>query len=430
MDIQIPRGTYDLFGAEMRLHQGVKDDVLEIFSNYGYSQIKTPIFEHTNLFTRSSGESSDIVSKEMYTFHDKSDRSLTLRPELTAPVVRSYLENKMYGDPVPFHKLCYYGEAFRYERSQAGRYRQFHQLGVECFGIPGIEIEAETIAMAMSIPVQLGIKPENLKLKINTLGSEASRLTYMEKLVEYFTPNIDCLCQDCQNRLVKNPMRILDCKVDADNQLITNAPKLTDFLSEESNQRFTKLLALLTNLDIEYQIDDTLVRGLDYYNDTVFEIEYFDGKVNFAILGGGRYDSLIDQFTSKVSVPAFGLGIGIERLIIGLKNSQPDILSQMEAVCEIYYMPRTTQGIEIAVKSANRLRDHGLKCEIDYNMSSFKSAFKRGEKLQCVYGVIIGEQEIAGGYVTIKQLHTFESVEVQLTDFEDDLISEGEEHEH
>ncbi len=189
MNIQMPRGTYDLFGNDMRLHNEVKNSVLEIFDNYGYSQIKTPIFEHTNLFLRSVGESSDIVNKEMYTFNDKSDRSLTLRPELTAATVRSYLENKMYGEPRPFHKLCYYGEAFRYERAQAGRYRQFHQLGVECFGLDGVHIEAETIAMANSVFTKLGIE-DNVTLKINTLGSSADRAGYVELLKTHFAPSI------------------------------------------------------------------------------------------------------------------------------------------------------------------------------------------------------------------------------------------------
>lgn len=431
MNIQMPRGTYDLFGSEMRLHNEVKDSVLEIFDNYGYSQIKTPIFEHTNLFLRSVGESSDIVNKEMYTFKDKSDRSLTLRPELTAATVRSYLEHKMFGDPKPFHKLCYYGEAFRYERAQAGRYRQFHQLGVECFGIDGIHIEAETIAMAQSIFTKLGIV-DNVSLKINTLGSSADRQAYVELLKEHFSPCIDELCEDCKMRIEKNPLRILDCKIDKNHSAITSAPKLFDSLSPESKQRFTSLLGLLDDLGIKYTIDDSLVRGLDYYNDTVFEFEYDNPKTktNFAVLGGGRYDTLVGQFNPKQPTPAFGLGIGVERLIIALKDARPDVLDTVREVREIYYMPRCDEALDMCVKSCNVLRDSGLKCEIDYHQSSFKSAFKQAEKLGCIYGVIIGERELEGGYVTIKHLYTKESFEVKLEDFEQDLINEGEEHEH
>lgn len=431
MNIQMPRGTYDLFGAEMKLHNEVKDSVLEIFDNYGYSQIKTPIFEHTNLFLRSVGESSDIVNKEMYTFKDKSDRSLTLRPELTAATVRSYLENKMYGDPKPFQKLCYYGEAFRYERAQAGRYRQFHQLGVECFGLDGVHIEAETIAMANSIFTKLGIE-ESVALKINTLGTAADRAAYVELLKAHFAPAIDGMCADCQMRLEKNPLRILDCKVDKGNIAIETAPKLFDSLSEDSKQRFTTLLGLLDDLQISYTIDDSLVRGLDYYNDTVFEFEYDNKatKTNFAVLGGGRYDTLVGQFNPKQPTPAFGLGIGVERLIIALKDSRPEVIDTMNEVREIYYMPRCEEAKSVCLKSINTLRDSGLKCEMDYKISSFKSAFKQAEKLGCVYAVIIGERELEAGYATIKQLFTKESFEVKLSDFEQDLINEGEEHEH
>ncbi len=429
MNIQMPRGTYDLFGNEMRLHNEVKDSVLEIFDNYGYSQIKTPIFEHTNLFLRSVGESSDIVNKEMYTFNDKSDRSLTLRPELTAATVRSYLEHKMYGEPKPFQKLCYYGEAFRYERAQSGRYRQFHQLGVECFGLTGIHIEAETIAMAMSIIDKLGIG-QNVVLNINTLGSSQDRLQYTNTLKQYFKPYIEHLCPDCQMRFEKNPLRILDCKVDGDNQAIQNAPKLFDSLQPQSKSRFEELLAMLKTLDIEYKITDSLVRGLDYYNDTVFEIEYNDGNVNFAILGGGRYDTLVEQFNSKQSTPAFGMGIGVERLIIALKNSRQNLVENLKEVREIYYMPRCEEAKLTCLKSINKLRDNGLKCEMDFMVSSFKSAFKQAEKLGCVYAVIIGERELEGEYATIKHLYTKESVEVKLAEFEADLINEGRDDEH
>lgn len=428
MNIQIPRGTYDLFGDDMRLHLAVKEDVLSIFNNYGYSQIKTPIFEHTNLFVRSVGESSDIVSKEMYTFADKSDRSLTLRPELTAPVVRSFLENKMYGEPVPFHKLCYYGETFRYERSQAGRYRQFHQMGVECFGISAVGIESETIAMGVSLVKKLGI--ENAILKINTIGSSQARGEYRTALQSYFAPVIDDFCSDCQTRISKNPLRILDCKVDHQNQYIINAPKLWDYIDDTSKQRFLELQSQLDDLGIEYQIDETLVRGLDYYNDTVFEIEYNDGQQSFALVGGGRYDNLVSQFNERQQIPAFGFGFGLERLIIAIKQANPEILEQVSEQCEIYYMPRSEKALEVCVKSANKLRDAGLKCEIDYTISSFKSAFRRGEKLGCVYAVIIGENELEGDYATIKHLVSFESAEVKLVDFEEDLINEGEEHEH
>ncbi len=429
MNIQMPRGTYDLFGNDMRLHNEVKNSVLEIFDNYGYSQIKTPIFEHTNLFLRSVGESSDIVNKEMYTFNDKSDRSLTLRPELTAATVRSYLENKMYGEPRPFHKLCYYGEAFRYERAQAGRYRQFHQLGVECFGLDGVHIEAETIAMANSVFTKLGIE-DNVTLKINTLGSSADRESYVELLKTHFAPSIEEMCSDCKMRLEKNPLRILDCKIDKNHDAIQNAPKLFDSLSEESKERFNSLLALLTDLGIDYTIDDSLVRGLDYYNDTVFEFEYQNGDTNFAVLGGGRYDTLVSQFNPKQQTPAFGLGIGVERLIIALKDSKPEIIDQMNEVREIYYMPRCEEAKAVCLKSINVVRDSGLKCEMDYKISSFKSAFKQAEKLGCVYAVIIGERELESGLATIKQLYTKESFEVNLSDFEQDLINEGEEHEH
>lgn len=431
MKIQMPRGTYDLFGAEMRLHNEVKESVLEIFENYGYSQIKTPIFEHTNLFLRSVGESSDIVNKEMYTFNDKSDRSLTLRPELTAATVRSYLEHKMFGEPKPFHKLSYYGEAFRYERAQAGRYRQFHQLGVECFGVDGVYIEAETIAMANSIFTKLGIK-DSVKLKINTLGSSADRERYVELLKAHFAPEIEGMCSDCQMRIEKNPLRILDCKVDSSHPAIASAPKLFDSLSEESKTRFTELLGLLDDLGIDYTIDDSLVRGLDYYNDTVFEFEYDnkETKTNFAVLGGGRYDTLVGQFNPKQPTPAFGLGIGVERLIIALKDSRPEVIETMDEVREIYYMPRSEAAKAVCLKSINTLRDSGLKCEMDYKISSFKSAFKQAEKLGCVYAVIIGERELEAGYATIKQLFTKESFEVKLADFEQDLINEGEEHEH
>ncbi len=426
MNIQMPRGTYDLFDKEMRLHNEVKNSVLNIFDCYGYNQIKTPIFEHTNLFLRSVGEASDIVNKEMYTFYDKSDRSLTLRPELTASTARCYLEHKMFGEARSFHKLCYYGEAFRYERSQAGRYRQFHQLGVECFGIDDIHIETETISMAQTILKDLNID-NGVTLKINTLGSSNDREQYIELLREYFANEIDNLCDDCKMRFEKNPLRILDCKIDNENEIVQNAPILFDSLSEQSKNRFNKLLKLLEQFEIDYTVDYSLVRGLDYYNDTVFE---FSNDVNnLAILGGGRYDTLINKLNGKYNVSAFGLGIGLERLIITIKEANPHILEKFAETREIFYMPRCDEAKPICLKSIELMRSHGLKCEMDYNISSFKSAFKQAENFSCVYAVIIGEREIADNYVTIKNLYTKESFEVNLNDFEQDIINEGEQNE-
>lgn len=426
MNIKIPRGTYDLFGSEMRMRKAVVADVMSLIEGYGFEEIKTPIFEETSLFKRSSGDDSDIVNKEMYTFLDRKERSLTLRPELTAPIVRSYIENKMYGDN-SVKKLTYYGEAFRYERPQKGRYRQFHQIGVEVFNSDDVYTDVEVISLAHNILNNLQLN-DNIVLKINTIGDVEHRAQYVEQLKQHFASHQAEMCSDCQKRLATNPLRILDCKIDGNKQFVLDAPAIIDYLSTASQDRFKLVCELLAALEIPFEVDETLVRGLDYYNDTVFEFVYKNDNEELTVIAGGRYDKLVGNLSNQ-EIPAFGFGIGVERLVILLQEQQLLTLDQFDRNAEIFYIPLVPEAKLMCLQSMNKLRNYGLKCEWDDKGRKLPKQFELAEKLNCVYAIIIGADEIASEKVSIRNLITKESFQVYLKDFEDDIIEESG-HDH
>ena len=312
-----PRGTKDILPRDVEAWRYLERTMREICAQYGYLEIRTPVFEHTELFLRGIGETTDVVEKEMYTFTDRGERSLTLRPENTASAVRSYVENKMYADPAPT-KLFYIGPMFRYDRPQAGRYRQFHQFGVEALGVEGPNIDAEIILLAVQILQTLGLK--DLKLKVNSVGCPKCRPLHREKLQEYFRPHLGEMCKDCQSRFDRNPLRLLDCKNPHDQELAAGAPSLEECLCEECKTHFEGLKELLTAAGVDYVVDHNLVRGLDYYTKTAFEIQYAPLGAQSAVCGGGRYDGLIEEIGGPAT-PGIGFAMGMERVLLAIERA-------------------------------------------------------------------------------------------------------------
>ena len=405
MDIKVPRGTQDILPSETEKWQRVEELIRETCRMYQYKEIRTPIFEHTELFTRSVGDTTDIVQKEMYTFQDRGDRSLTLRPEGTASVVRAFVEHKMFGYADQPVKLFYMGPMFRYERQQAGRYRQFVQFGIEAIGSADPAIDAEVISLAMSVYQKAGLK--KLKLVINSLGDTESRVAHREALVNHFEPHIDEFCSDCQNRLKKNPLRILDCKVDRNNPLIASAPSLADFLNEESSAYFGKVKEYLTLLNIPFEVDPNLVRGLDYYNHTAFEImsaaEGFGAITTLA--GGGRYNGLVQELGGPDS-PGIGFAMSIERLLLAIeaeKNTWTD-LSTLDA----YIIGMGENAKRKAVELTNELRLNNIATEMDYLDRKIKTQMKSADRLNAKFVLVIGDDELEKESVMLKNLSTGE----------------------
>ena len=388
--IKGPRGTFDIIGNEFSLRKEVVEKMIAISGNYGFKQIETPIFEEQELFVRSVGDDSDIVNKEIYSFLDKKERKMALRPELTAPIVRSYIENKMYAQD-PTAKLSYYGPAFRYERPQAGRYRQFYQFGIEAFGIKNPIFDAEIIVLANMILKQLNI--EGYKILINTIGTSVERKEFNIALQSYFEINIEEMCEDCRRRIVTNPLRILDCKIDGEKDYVKNAPKLKNYLSKESIDYFEQIKESLDILDIEYTIDDNLVRGLDYYNDIVFEIVYDGGNAKNTLIGGGRYDSLVEELGNQ-RVEAVGFAVGIERILSVMKEQNENILENYNNSCDVYFGCENNEDRLDFLNLVTTLRENGLVCELNYNDRSYKSNLKQAIKSSAIYFITIKEENL------------------------------------
>ncbi len=398
--IQKPKGTYDVIDGEKILYiENVWKTVME---KHNVQYFRTPIFESSELFTRGVGETSDIVTKEMYTFNDKGNRSLTLRPEGTAGIVRSFIENKLYATSLPL-KAWYYGSMYRYERPQAGRFREFYQMGVEAFGSEDPVMDVEIIQTALDFYKHLGVL--DLKLKINTLGDDESRNLYRQVLVDYFTDYSHELCGDCLNRLDKNPLRILDCKVDNGKDLFNNAPKMKDFLNDISSEHFDKVLTYLNALHIDYEIDDNLVRGLDYYTHTVFEIVGVINNSELTLCAGGRYNKLVEELGGP-SVPGVGFALGVERLLEVL-----DFKVEKSIDAYIVYMDDTAK-IE-ALKLSEQLRNDGFITDMDYMNKNMKSNFKQADKLGAKFVIIIGEEELENKIYTVKNNSTKEEFKIE-----------------
>ena len=392
--IKLQKGTKDILPAEISLWHFMEEKALEVFSNAGYKEIRTPIFEATELFARGVGDTTDIVNKEMYTF-EKSERSLTLRPENTAGVVRSFIENGMHRLSAPV-KLWYKGPMFRYERPQAGRQRQFHQVGMEMFGIKDATADAEAIAIAVRYLNALGLN--DLDVEINSLGCPECREVFKNKLKEVIRPYLSELCEDCQTRFEKNPLRLLDCKVDSCKEIYAK-PEIqeiirSDFICDECSEHFQNLKTYLDVLNIKYSVNKLLVRGLDYYNRTVFEIKSNNLGSQNAVCGGGRYDSLVRNLGGQ-DTPAVGFAMGMERLFSLLEKRNEEKL-------KAYVVSNTTAE---AVKLVSELREHGISCDFDMTNKKFTKQLEKASKV-ADFAVILGEDEILNNQVSIKDLAT------------------------
>lgn len=414
MSIRIPRGTQDILPGEVEKWQLIEEKARELCEKFQYREIRTPIFEHTELFLRSVGDTTDIVQKEMYTFEDRGGRSLTLRPEGTASAVRSFVEHKMHGDASQPVKLYYMGPMFRYERPQAGRFRQFVQFGVEAIGSADPAIDAEVIALAMSLYKSMGL--QKLKLIVNSLGDKESRTAHREALVNHFKPRIGEFCQDCQNRLEKNPMRILDCKQDREHELMKSAPSIIDYLNEYSKAYFEKVQKYLKNLDIDFIVDPNLVRGLDYYNHTAFEImsdsEGF-GAIT-TLCGGGRYNGLTEEIGGP-EAPGIGFALSIERFIAALEAEKVDLPLNKSIDC--YLVSLGEEAKDYTVGLLQKLRMAGYSAERDYLDRKIKAQFKAADRSNAKFVAVLGEDELKANKINVKSMESGEQTEVELDSF-------------
>ena len=415
--IKMPRGTQDILPQDSAKWRYIENRLHTLMELYNYKEIRTPIFESTELFARGVGDSTDVVQKEMYTFKDKGDRSLTLRPEGTAAVVRSYIEHKMQGDPNQPIKLYYNGPMFRYERKQKGRYRQFNQFGVEAIGAENPSIDAEILAMVMHIYESFGLK--HLKLVINSIGDSESRKEYNEALVKHFEPVIDTFCSDCQSRLHTNPMRILDCKIDRDKEAVKNAPRITDYLNNDSKSYYEQVKLHLDNLNISYVEDPNLVRGLDYYTHTAFELMIdnpeYDGAIT-TLCGGGRYNGLL-QLLDGPDETGIGFALSIERLLMAL--DEEGISLDVSEDFDLFVVTMGEDADRYAVKLINDLRRNEIKVDKDYLNRKIKGQMKQADRLNAKYTVVIGDQELENNEIGVKNMISGETENVQL----DELIN-------
>ena len=400
-----PKGTHDIYGIEAKKWQYVNKVIEDLMTKYNYDYIRTPIFEASEVFHRGVGETTDIVTKETYDFVDRGERNMTLRPEGTAGVVRSYIENKMYGDAIQPTKLYYNGTMYRYERPQSGRDRELTQFGVEVLGSDEALIDAEVISIPVNLFKILGL--QEVKVNINTLGDKESRDNYRKALVDYFKPHIDCLCEDCKERFNKNPLRILDCKVDAESDILKNAPITIDYLNEDSKKRFDDVKKYLTLLEVDYEVNTRLVRGLDYYNHTVFEIE---AKVegfgsNNVLAGGGRYNGLVDLLGGPAT-PGIGFALGMGRLMMALDLEKIDLPIENDLDAYIMYVSQSEK--EYAVTLTQYLRMNGYKVDMEYMNRSLKSQFKQADRFNSKYLIILNEEEMQNDVIKIKDNKTKE----------------------
>ncbi|MFW3331500.1 histidine--tRNA ligase [Aerococcus viridans] len=423
MVIQRPKGTADILPEDMNLWHYIEETARRVLNQYRYFEIRTPMFESYELFSRGVGETTDVVSKEMYDFYDKGDRHIALKPEGTAPIVRAYVENKLYApEQVKPYKVYYMGPMFRYERPQSGRLRQFHQIGVEVFGEANAAKDVETIALAMDLFKSLNI--QHIKLVINSLGDTSSRLAYRQALIDYLTPFTDELSEDSKTRLHKNPLRVLDSKDKKDIEIVANAPSILDYLSEESTKRFNDVQSLLTALGIDFEIDPNMVRGLDYYQDTIFEIMSED-KVFGAqttICGGGNYDGLVQEISDgKESTPGFGFGLGIERLILLMKAQEVQVPDMHEL--DVYVVNIGDGTDEAAMKVLQHVRRAGFSADRNFFGAKPKKQFRDANKLGADLVVTIGESELENNQITVKHMTSGNEAAYPLEKIADDFAS-------
>ena len=413
-----PRGTKDILPDTVGQWTYVEEKIRDLCARYGYKEIRTPMFEHTELFHRGIGEGTDVVDKEMYTFTDRGDRSITLRPENTASAVRAYLQNKLYGDS-SLTKLFYIGSMFRYDRPQAGRMREFHQFGVEALGESNPAVDAEIIMLAMDLLGGLGLK--DLKLSLNSVGCPKCRPVYRKVLQDFFRDKLEDLCDDCKDRFERSPLRILDCKADADKPYMADAPKITDCLCEECQNHFHKVQHFLTEAGVEFELDARLVRGLDYYTKTAFEIKYPPLGAQSAVAGGGRYDGLIEEIGGNPT-PAVGFATGLERVLLALEKQ--NLLPEMDTKTDAFVVALGEEAQGAAFKLLTKLRQAGLKAGMDYAGRSMKAQMKQANKANARFALIIGEDEVKEACVQLKDMEKSEQEKVSFDNIIEKLCAE------
>lgn len=410
------KGTNDILPSDVHKYQFVEGKMLDVAGLYGFREIRVPVFEHTEVFKRSVGDTTDVVQKEMYTFDDKGGRSITLRPELTAGVVRSVIEHGIVNGALPA-KVCYIGGCYRYEKPQAGRLREFHQFGVECFGASSPAADAEVISLALQLLETVGLK--NISLQINSIGCPECRKNYQTALKEYFTEHIDQLCETCRDRLSRNPMRILDCKSPICSDLAKNAPKVIDFLCDECQNHFDGVKAHLDAANIKYTVNPQIVRGLDYYTKTVFEFVSGDIGAQSTVCGGGRYDGLVKQMGGP-QIPALGFGMGVERLILALENQNADFPNDKK--CDIYIAAMGDNASLKVTELCTALRYDGFEAQCDVCGRGLKAQMKYADKISACYSTVIGDNEIAENKCKVKNMKTGEIVEINLDTFGEEFM--------
>lgn len=410
------RGTQDVLPSKSHNNRFVENNLLEIADEFGFKEIRTPVFEHTELFTRSVGDTTDVVQKEMYTFNDKGGRSITLRPEGTAGAARAFLEHSLYNEPLP-QKVCYLTSCYRYEKPQAGRLREFHQFGVECFGTASPAADAEVISLANEVFAFFGI--EDIHLEINSIGCPECRKNYHTALKSYFESKKDELCPTCLERLDKNPMRILDCKSPICSKIAEDAPIVLDYLCEGCADHFESVKKYLDEMMIPYEINPQIVRGLDYYTRTVFEFVSDSIGAQGTVCGGGRYDGLIEELGGG-SVPSLGFGMGIERLLL-LIESQGIKLPEAKR-CDIYLAPIGEKASLKAASLVQALRQGGVSAQFDVAGRSVKAQMKYANKLGVKYTAVIGDDDLEAGVLKVKNMDNGETTEMSIDEFDEEFL--------
>jgi histidyl-tRNA synthetase len=407
MSFQKPPGTQDILPGNAELWQFVESTARDICRRFRFREIRTPIFEATELFKRGVGETTDIVEKEMYTFEDRGKRSMTLRPEGTAGVVRAYVENKLYGEP-DLTKLYYIGPMFRYERSQAGRYRQFHQFGIEAIGSSDPALDAEVIALGYTFYHELGLK--GVTVELNSVGTPAVRAVFREKLLAFLLPMKEELCSDCQSRMERNPLRVLDCKVDQ--HKFANAPSILDSLDEECNDHFSRVRESLEAMGIPYQLNPRLVRGLDYYTHTAFEYKAQGIGAIDTIGGGGRYNGLVSEIGGD-DQPGVGLGLGLERTLLLIESQA--VKPELASGADVYIVALGERAEKATPALLQQLRNAGMTAERDYLGRKTKAQFKAADRIGARFVAVLGDDELDRGEISLKRLATGEQQAVPLS---------------
>jgi histidyl-tRNA synthetase len=408
MQIKRPKGTEDITPAQVYKWHYVEALIREICALNGYAEVRTPVFEHTELFQRGVGETTDVVQKEMYTFEDKAGRSITLKPEGTSPAVRAFVENGIFNEPQPT-KMFYFTPCFRYEKPQSGRLREHHQFGIEAFGASDPSIDAEIINVAMTLYKRLGL--DSLELRINSVGCPKCRVEYNKKLKNYLSPKLGSLCETCQERFNKNPLRIIDCKEERCQQQIVDVPFMLDHLCEECSDHFDKFKDALDIIGLKYTVDPRIVRGLDYYTKTAFEIVTDKIGAQSTVCGGGRYDGLVEEVGGP-STPGIGFGMGIERLLIFLEKSGIEL--PKPPAMDLYIVGLGDAGIKESIRMIHRLRDIDIKCDKDYMARSLKAQMKYANKMNTRFVTVIGEDEINNNKIKVKNMENGSEEEIQL----------------